>query len=42
METIRKFIDLAGPAVYVVMFILAIYLVSKAGISRDRPEPAQR
>jgi nucleobase:cation symporter-1, NCS1 family len=33
METIRKFIDWAGPAVYVVMIILAIYLVSKAGIS---------
>jgi NCS1 family nucleobase:cation symporter-1 len=33
METIRRFIDFAGPAVYVVMIILAIYLVSKAGIS---------
>ena len=33
METIRKFIDCAGPAVYVVMIVLAIYLVSKAGIS---------
>ena len=32
METIKKFIDFAGPAVYVVMIILAIYLVSKAGI----------
>ena len=31
METIRKFIDWAGPAVYVVMVVLAIYLVSKAG-----------
>ena len=31
METIRKFIDFAGPAVYVVMIILAIYLVSQAG-----------
>jgi NCS1 family nucleobase:cation symporter-1 len=31
METIRKFIDFAGPAVYVVMVILAIYLVAKAG-----------
>jgi nucleobase:cation symporter-1, NCS1 family len=31
METIRKFIDFAGPAVYVVMIILAIYLVSEAG-----------
>jgi len=33
MEAIRKFIDFAGPAVYVVMVILAIYLVSKAGIA---------
>jgi NCS1 family nucleobase:cation symporter-1 len=33
MEAIRKFIDFAGPAVYVVMIALAIYLVSKAGIS---------
>ncbi len=42
METIRKFIDWAGPAVYVVMVILAIYLVSKAGWSDDQPQPAQR
>jgi len=33
METIRKFIDFAGPAVYVVMIILAVYLVSEAGWS---------
>jgi len=33
MESIRKFIDFCGPAVYVVMFALAIYLVSKAGWS---------
>ncbi len=33
MEAIRKFIDFCGPAVYVVMFALAIYLVSKAGWS---------
>ena len=33
METIRKFIDWAGPAVYVVMVVLAIYLVSEAGWS---------
>ncbi len=33
METIRRFIDWAGPAVYVVMVILAVYLVSKAGFS---------
>ena len=31
MEAIRRFIDWAGPAVYVVMIILAIYLVSQAG-----------
>ena len=33
MEAIRRFIDWAGPAVYVVMIILCIYLVSQAGIS---------
>lgn len=33
METIRKFIDWAGPAVYVVMILLAIWLVNKAGWS---------
>ncbi|MCF4119407.1 NCS1 family nucleobase:cation symporter-1 [Antribacter sp. KLBMP9083] len=33
METIRKFIDWAGPAVYVVMIALAVYLVSEAGWS---------
>lgn len=31
METIKKFIDFAGPAVYVVMFILAGYMVARAG-----------
>lgn len=31
MNSIRKFIDWAGPAVYVVMLALAIWLVSKAG-----------
>ncbi|MFT4051040.1 MAG: NCS1 family nucleobase:cation symporter-1 [Microbacterium sp.] len=31
MEVIRRFIDWAGPAVYVVMVVLAIYLVSQAG-----------
>jgi len=31
MERIRRFIDFAGPAVYVVMIVLAIYLVSQAG-----------
>ncbi|MGU3293510.1 NCS1 family nucleobase:cation symporter-1 [Williamsia sp. M5A3_1d] len=33
METIRKFIDFCGPAVYVVMVILAGYLIYKAGWS---------
>ena len=32
MEVIRRFIDFAGPAVYAVMIVLAIYLVSQAGI----------
>ncbi|EXJ51028.1 NCS1 family nucleobase:cation symporter-1 [Microbacterium sp. MRS-1] len=31
MEVIRRFIDFAGPAVYVVMIALAVYLVSQAG-----------
>lgn len=31
METIRRFIDFCGPAVYVVMFLLCGYLISKAG-----------
>ena len=33
METIRKFIDFCGPAVYVVMFALAIWMVSQTGLS---------
>lgn len=33
MDAIRKFIDFCGPAVYVVMAILAVYLVSEAGWS---------
>ncbi|WP_028937070.1 NCS1 family nucleobase:cation symporter-1 [Pseudonocardia spinosispora] len=33
METIRKFIDFCGPAVYVVMFVLAGYLIHRAGWS---------
>ncbi|MFD0839871.1 NCS1 family nucleobase:cation symporter-1 [Williamsia serinedens] len=33
MEAIRKFIDFCGPAVYLVMLVLAIYLVTKAGWS---------
>lgn len=32
MEAIRKFIDWAGPAVYVVMIALAVYLVARAGL----------
>lgn len=31
METVRKFQDWAGPAVWVMMLLLAIYLVVKAG-----------
>jgi NCS1 family nucleobase:cation symporter-1 len=33
MEAIRRFIDFCGPAVYVVMFVLCGYLISKAGWS---------
>src|ERR1700749_2715302 len=32
METIRKFIDFCGPVVYVVMFALAIWIVSQTGL----------
>jgi NCS1 family nucleobase:cation symporter-1 len=35
MDTIRRFIDFAGPAVYVVMIALCVYLLSKAGWSVD-------
>ncbi|MFC3898309.1 NCS1 family nucleobase:cation symporter-1 [Lentzea rhizosphaerae] len=31
METIRRFIDFCGPAVYVVMFVLTGYLIYRAG-----------
>ena len=31
MESIRKFIDFCGPAVYVVMFVLCGYLIYKSG-----------
>ncbi|MGS2810299.1 NCS1 family nucleobase:cation symporter-1 [Nocardia sp. MW-W600-9] len=31
MDSIRKFIDFCGPAVYVVMFVLCGYLIAKAG-----------
>ena len=33
MEAIRVFIDWAGPAVYVVMIALAVYLVVRAGVA---------
>src|ERR1700688_4711767 len=33
METIRKFIDFCGPAVYVVMFALAIWIISQTGFA---------
>src|ERR1700761_7165394 len=33
METIRKFIDFCGPVVYIVMFALAIWILSKTGLS---------
>ncbi len=33
METIRKFIDFCGPAVYVVMFLLAAWILWQAGPS---------
>jgi nucleobase:cation symporter-1, NCS1 family len=33
METIRRFIDFCGPAVYVVMFALAIWVLSQTGFS---------
>ncbi len=42
MEVIRRFIDWAGPAVYVVMIVLAVYLVSQAGwenIAFDLSDP---
>jgi nucleobase:cation symporter-1, NCS1 family len=32
METIRKFIDFCGPVVYLVMFILAGWMISKTGL----------
>ncbi len=31
METVRRFVDWAGPAIYVAMFALAIWIVIKAG-----------
>src|SRR5213079_284870 len=32
MESIRKFIDFCGPIVYLVMFILAGWMISKTGM----------
>jgi NCS1 family nucleobase:cation symporter-1 len=34
MESIKKFIDWAGPAVYAVMFALAFWIVSQVGLSK--------
>lgn len=34
MDAIRRFIDWAGPAVYVVMIALTVYLVAEAGMGR--------
>ncbi len=36
MESIKKFIDLAGPAVYAVMLALAAWIVAQAGLSHIR------
>lgn len=33
MERIRRFIDFCGPVVYVVMFAMAIWILSKSGLS---------
>ena len=33
METIRKFIDFCGPVVYLVMFALAIWILTQTGTS---------
>ena len=33
METIRKFIDFCGPVVYIVMFALAIWILTQTGVS---------
>ena len=33
MESIRRFIDFCGPAVYVVMFLLCGYMIQKAGFT---------
>src|SRR4029079_16305728 len=41
MESIRKFIDFCGPAVYVVMFLLAGYLVLEAGWNNIDLNPAE-
>jgi NCS1 family nucleobase:cation symporter-1 len=42
MEAIRKFIDWAGPAVHVVMLLLAVWLVAKAGwLEQYRSQPGR-
>ena len=33
METIRKFIDFCGPVVYLVMFVLAAWMLWQTGLS---------
>jgi NCS1 family nucleobase:cation symporter-1 len=34
MESIRRFTDFAGPAVYLVMFLLAIWVISRVGLDQ--------
>ena len=41
METIRRFIDFCGPAVYVVMFVLMGWILYHAGFDSLEPD-AQR
>ena len=31
METVRRFVDFAGPAIWIAMFVLAIWIAVKAG-----------
>src|SRR3712207_6854591 len=35
METVRRFVDWAGPAIYVAMFALAIWIVIEAGGEKE-------
>lgn len=41
MDTIRKFTDFAGPAVWVVMFMLTVYVLAKAGWHIDLVLPQE-